>query len=303
MITSGGSGKRSKLKITTRPLVLFPAVLALVIILFSFHAAFDNHSLDGGEHDVPSSQANAADDHEHDGITADTGGTQQTPLHGTDPIIPSCSGNPWKPNEDLVGSCPGGALKPHALGENGQQADQQADQASLIRQCAEDCCKSESCITWQYRRDIGCLHGGDVRLGQEKDGVSAWCSDHPPQRWQGQYVLKRGGGKILADREATGACSLDTWNPNEQPGQCFGLGDVKEEGSESAQSCMDACCKTEDCGGWQFLKELGCFHNKRMHGCIDASNPVVFEPFVGRRKQRSSRTYTDKKGRPWSMAA
>ena len=141
-----------------------------------------------------------------------------------------------------------------------------------------------------------------MRLGQEKDGVSAWCSDHPPQRWQGQYVLKRGGGKILADREATGACSLETWNPNEQPGQCFGLGDVKKNGSDSAQSCMKACCDTDDCGAWQWQQELGCFHNKRMHGCVDVSDPVVFESFVGRRKQQSSRTYTDKKGRPWTMS-
>ena len=287
MITSGSGGKLSKLRITTRPLLVFPLVLALLITAFSIHA-FGNRSLDGSENNAPRLS---------DGIT-DSSSIHQIPPPEETPTIPSCDESPWKENENIVGSCPGGAMKPHAL-DNGQQAADQ--QASLIRQCAEDCCKSESCITWQYRRDVGCLHGGDVRLGQEKDGVSAWCSDHPPQRWQGQYVLKRGGGKILADREATGACSLDTWNPKEQPGQCFGLGDFKKNGSESAQSCMEACCDTEDCGGWQWQQDLGCFYHKRMHGCVDVSDPVVFEPFVGRRKIRSSRTYTDKRGQPWAM--
>lgn len=289
MITSGGTGKKNKVRITARPLLLFPLVLALSIVVYSFHAFQEA----GG--DLP--RNNAADD----GII-DAGIHAPSTLDGT-VTIPSCDDSPWKENENLVGSCPGGAMKPHAL-EN-SQADQAADQqASLIHQCAEACCKSQTCITWQYRRDVGCLHGGDVRLGQEKDGVSAWCSDHPPQRWQGQYVLKRGGGKILADREATGACSLDTWNPNEQPGQCFGLGDVKKNGSDSAQSCMEACCATdtEDCGAWQWDKDLGCFYHKRMHGCVDSSDPVVFEPYVGRRKIQSSRTYTDKKGRPWAMS-
>ena len=233
------SGKSNKIRITARPLLLFPVVLVLLIIVFSFHAfqAGNGRSLDG-EHDAPNNPL------PHHRIDNDE--TVNT-------TIPSCDGSPWKENENLVGSCPGGTIKPHTL--------DQADQASLIHQCAEDCCKSTSCITWQYRRDVGCLHGGDVRLGQEKDGVSAWCSDHPPQRWQGQYVLKRGGGKILADREATGACSLDTWNPNEQPGQCFGLGDVKKSGSDSAQSCMEACCDTEDCGGnriWDAFTTNGC---------------------------------------------
>lgn len=231
MITSGGSGKKSKLRIPTRCLVIFTFFLALLTIAFSIHA-FGNRSLDGSEHNAPRLS---------DGITDSSSMHQIQPPDET-PTIPSCDKSPWKENENLVGSCPGGAMKSHAI-ENDQQADQQA---SLIRQCAEDCCKSKSCITWQYRRDVGCLHGGDVRLGQEKDGVSTWCSDHPPQRWQGQYVLKRGGGKILADREATGACSLDTWNPKEQPGQCFGLGDVKENGSDSAQNCMEACCDHED---------------------------------------------------------
>lgn len=301
MIKSGGSGKKSKLRITARPLLLFPLILALLVIVASF-LAFANHSLDGGERDAPP-LSDAADEQ---GITDATGigsiHVQQIPLPVETVTIPSCDQSPWKENENLVGSCPGGAMKPHAL-ENSQykQADQQAS-LKLIRQCAEECCKSKSCITWQYRRDVGCLHGGDVRLGQEKDGVSAWCSDHPPQRWQGQYVLKRGGGKILADRQTTGACSLDTWNPKEQPGQCFGLGDVKKNGSDSAQSCMEACCDTEDCGAWQWQKALGCFYHKRMHGCVDVSDPVVFEPFVGRRKVQSGRTYTDKRGQPWTMS-
>ena len=275
----GGGGKKSKIRISLKAFFLLPVIL----LAFVLSVRIQSFGGDGGAapHAV--------------GMTSDTP-DDNAPSDHSRITLPQCAGSPWKENENLVGSCPGGAMKPHAL-----EQTHGTDQSSLIQQCAEDCCTSDDCITWQYRRDTGCLHGGDVRLGQEKDGVSAWCSDHPPQRWQGQYVLKRGGGKILADREATGACSLDTWNPNEQPGQCFGLGDVKTIGSESAQSCMEACCEKEDCGAWQYQQNLGCFYHKRMHGCVDASDPVVFEAFVGRRKIRSARTYTDKRGKPWSM--
>jgi hypothetical protein len=88
--------------------------------------------------------------------------------------IPQCEESPWKPNEDMRGQCPGD-LKPFAS-------------ATTIATCATTCCSNPKCITWQFRADTGCLQGGDVRLGMEKDGVSAWCSDHPPKRWQGQVM-------------------------------------------------------------------------------------------------------------------
>lgn len=46
--------------------------------------------------------------------------------------------------------------------------------------CQEACCKlplegQQSCVAWQFRSDVGCFLGGDVRLGMEKDGPAAWC--------------------------------------------------------------------------------------------------------------------------------
>ena len=219
--------------------------------------------------------------------------SEPPPIKKKDEInISSCEKSPWKSSESLVGSCPG-AMKPY-----------KREVKISVEGCAEECCESDTCISWQYRKDTGCLHGGDVRLGMEKDGISSWCSDHPPKKWNGQYVLKRDGkGGIAANRDETGACNADTWNPNEQPGQCFGLGDVRNaDASKSAQSCMEACCADSNCGAWQWQQDLGCFYNERMHGCIDSSDPIVFEPYVGRRKFQSTRKYVDNAGQPWSQA-
>jgi len=213
-------------------------------------------------------------------------------------IIPPCDKSPWKPNEDLRGKCPGD-LKPFPT-------------ATTISECASTCCENDDCITWQFRSDTGCLQGKDVRLGMEKDGVSAWCSDHPPQRWQGQYLIphkasaahdKNNNNIVMTTEEIrSNGCNEETWNPNEQIGQCFGLGDVKAKASGSAVECMRACCADEKCGAWQYNQILGCFYSKGMHGCQgDDGDPVKFEPFVGRRKFMEGREYVDKKGKPWQM--
>mmetsp|Transcript_13977 Transcript_13977/g.21804 ORF Transcript_13977/g.21804 Transcript_13977/m.21804 type:complete len:192 (-) Transcript_13977:2808-3383(-) len=182
-------------------------------------------------------------------------------------------------------------------------------------ECSKACCSDPACISWQYRRDVGCLIGPDIRLGMEKDGPAGYCSDHPPYRWQGQFLVTRQKGKIHENKRDH-ACSIQTWNPNEQPGQCFGLGDVRTLPQPSndtitttrtngAQYCMEACCAEqnfEKCGAWQYHEELGCFYGKRMYGCRKADNPHVFEPFVGRRKLQVDRTYTDKHGKPFVQA-
>ena len=210
------------------------------------------------------------------------------------PEIPSCDKSPWKENEDLRGKCPGD-LKPFPT-------------ATTISECATTCCQNDDCISWQFRSDTGCLQGKDVRLGMEKDGVAAWCSDHPPQRWQGQYLFPHKSVKRDAQDTRTkeeirnDGCNEQKWNPNEQIGQCFGLGDVKPNASGSALECMKACCADEKCGAWQYNKLLGCFYSKGMHGCQgDDGDPVKFEPFVGRRKFRKERTYTDKRGKLWQQ--
>ena len=212
--------------------------------------------------------------------------TQLTIPKATD-SIPPCEQQPWKPNEEMRGKCPGD-LKPFTS-------------AQTISECASTCCSNPKCITWQYRKDTGCLQGGDVRLGMEKDGVPAWCSDHPPQRWQGQYLYKKGGTDEENAPIREKGCHPSTWNPNEQIGQCFGLGDVKKHASGSAEECRDACCKDTKCRAWQWTQELGCFYSSHMHGCQGDGDPVRFEPFVGRRKFLESRKYTDGAGNPWVM--
>jgi hypothetical protein len=67
------------------------------------------------------------------------------------------------------------------------------------------------------------------------------------------------------------------------------------KGLWSAQDCMTACCGDESCGAWQFQPDLGCFYSNTMFSCQKSDDPVVFEPFVGRRKFRKERTYTGPK--------
>jgi hypothetical protein len=190
--------------------------------------------------------------------------------------IPECESSPWKPDEDLVGTCPGNLkTKP--------------DITNAI-DCAASCCASEECVAFQFRADKGCLQGKDVRIGQEKDGPAAYCSDHPPLRWQGQLL------KDTGKKEAE--CTIDTWHPDEQQGQCFGLGDTRQGTFATAEDCMKACCADEKCRAWQFQETLGCFYNAGMHGCQRSDDPIVFEPYVGRRKLVSTRTYTGKRGEP-----
>jgi hypothetical protein len=83
----------------------------------------------------------------------------------------------------------------------------------------------------------------------EKDGPAGWFSEHPPQKWQGQFLLKE--GSIRIDRKV--ACNEQTWNPNEEVGQCLGLGDVRpNEASASAVQCIKVCCDDETCNSWQW---------------------------------------------------
>lgn len=201
---------------------------------------------------------------EHSSSSADTKSTAAAAAAIT---IPPCDSTPWKPDEDMVGTCPG---------------IRTVDKIATAQECAEHCCANKDCITWQFRLDKGCLQTGDVRIGMEKDGPSAYCSDHPPLRWQGQFVKNK-------DDKAN--CSIDTWDPHSQQGQCFGLGDVRK-GIASAEDCMKACCDDEQCGAWQFHASLGCFYGKSMFSCQKSDDPIVFEPFVGRRKFQNDRTYS-----------
>jgi len=143
--------------------------------------------------------------------------------------------------------------------------------------CEASCCASSTCVSWQYRRGDGCKHGGDTRVGDEKDGPGAWCEASPPERWSGQ--------QIDGDRAA---CDSTTWNPTELDGQCFGLGDQRK-GIETAAECRDACCASirPVCTTWQWRDDKGCFagRSKQCHARDDRG------PFAGHRKRLPGRTY------------
>lgn len=150
--------------------------------------------------------------------------------------VPTCPSTPWKSHENLRGKC---ALNPYNI-------------ATTKDECATSCCNDDKCITWQFRRDVGCLHGDDLRLGMEKDGPAAWCSDHKSYKWHGQNLVWKDTTRQLA-------CSEKTWDPNEQSGQCLGLGDVRLESSKSAHDCMRACCNDETCNSWQWNEIVSVF--------------------------------------------
>lgn len=147
--------------------------------------------------------------------------------------VPTCPSTPWKSKENLRGKC---ILNPYYA----------LIATTTITECATSCCKDDNCITWQFRHDVGCFHGADLRLGMEKDGPAAWCSDHKSYIWHGQNLVWKGD----ASRQL--ACNEHTWNPNEQSGQCLGLGDVRLESSKTARDCMHACCDDETCNSWQW---------------------------------------------------
>ena len=164
-------------------------------------------------------------------------------------------------SERLVGNCPPGTFFSKA-------------EFTSANECELDCCKSPDCISWQFRE--GCSHGGDVRLGEEKDGPSAWCSATAPCSWKGQSVTDRS------------ACSELTWNPEELRGQCYGLGGRKKIQGESASDCMKACCADSGCSMWQWCGGW-CFFGTGFN-CMDEN----FTPYQGGRKFLESRKYHPK---------
>ncbi|KAL3781780.1 hypothetical protein HJC23_009210 [Cyclotella cryptica] len=226
-------------------------------------------------------------------ITKLSNGLSRKPLRTA---VPPCPSSPWKPNESLQGNCQGGGIQPNPS-------------IATATECASSCCSDPACITFQFRSDVGCLQGGDVRLGMEKDGTPTWCSDSPPLRWRGQYLVPRVQGQdgkdvVYSDAEKgefrKKSCDLNSWSPDERPGQCFGLGSKRVEASASDVECMKACCADPNCGAWQWSREAGCYYGKWMFGCLSGES-VMFEPFVGRRKFQESRTYSDASGRPWQQ--
>ena len=208
-------------------------------------------------------------------------------------VVPECPASPWKENESLHGNCQGSALKPNPAPKSATE-------------CATTCCDDPKCITFQYRSDLGCYQGDDVRLGLEKDGAPTWCNDSPPVIWRGQYLVPRvpdenGKDKVFSDAEREEfrkkSCNLSTWSPDERQGQCFGLGGKREAASGSDEECMKACCNDPNCGAWQWSKDSGCFYGKWMFGCLAGSS----EAYVGRRKFQKTRSYTGGGGKPYQQ--
>ena len=169
--------------------------------------------------------------------------------------VPSCPYHPWKADEEMRGDC-----RSELKSKNGDYASSMLS----VDECAKSCCLDPQCVTWQHRRDVGCYHGHDVRIGMEKDGPSSWCSDHAPRRWQGQSLMQKNGVDMggASGYDATVrkmACDERTWNPNEEVGQCFGLGDVRPMSSGSSLECMRACCVDPTCMGWQWNEVVSAF--------------------------------------------
>jgi len=199
------------------------------------------------------------------------GTSSSTPLIRTNDNPPLSSSCQWRP-EPLQGIC------------DVTKSTPQSQIYKTAVECEEACCKSNDCITFQFRTKEGCLFGGDTRLGAEKDGVSAWCEPRSPDSWHGQRTKSKG-------TPVEGACSPDTANMNELNGQCFGLGPKRPTQNNTPESCREACCADANCGMWQWRKDAGCFYNKNGHGCNEA-NPEDLEAFVGKRKVQSGRTYS-----------
>lgn len=181
----------------------------------------------------------------------------------------------------LAGKCPGDPLRTTKTVYKSAQ------------ECSDACCKDSKCVAWQFRANEGCLHGGDVRLGMEKDGPSDWCEPTAPAAWKGERVLVLQGEPVDRRQAACGSA----WNPNMLQGQCFGLGPKRQDNgaSDSADACRRACCEDGDCATWQFRSDKGCFYYKVGPDCEAEAS---YEPFQGKRKVVKGRTYTDQAGKP-----
>ncbi|GAB5353555.1 hypothetical protein AAMO2058_000045500 [Amorphochlora amoebiformis] len=140
---------------------------------------------------------------------------------------------------------------------------------STSTECSKKCCNlKDKCITWQFRKDIGCCIGGAVRHGHEGLRSVHWCEPTPPSPWTGHRLKSRGGGRC-------------EWGDETLKGQCFGLGPVKPP--KSKQLCADGCCKDPDCTLWQWRDDKGCFWGKT-NNCLPAADPVQMHPYIGKRK-------------------
>eukprot|EP00035_Acanthoeca_spectabilis_P018095 m.382710 g.382710 ORF g.382710 m.382710 type:complete len:262 (-) comp16723_c0_seq2:186-971(-) len=201
--------------------------------------------------------------------------TQPRSTAATAAAIEDCG---WKPNDALVGSCAGSGPKLIAASKGITNA---ADCAALCCSMPTEHAEPEKrCVAWQYRQDTGCRVGGDVRIGMEKDGPSAWCNHDPPAMWHGERV---------SDTTRDRVCG-DGWNSSALPTQCFGLGDRQHLTNESPEGCRDACCADKTCKTWQFRHDVGCFYGPGGSSC-DAYHAIAFTPWEGRRKLLKSRKY------------
>mmetsp|Transcript_30846 Transcript_30846/g.42727 ORF Transcript_30846/g.42727 Transcript_30846/m.42727 type:complete len:303 (+) Transcript_30846:560-1468(+) len=183
----------------------------------------------------------------------------------------------WRP-EHLVGSCVGGTVSTEAT-----------KVLTSAAACKRACCEAAECVSWQFREDLGCLHGGDVRLGMEKDGPGAWCEPSAPAPWEGQRLRPHQGDHAYQVNR-TRACSQALWDPSLLQGQCFGLGARRALQVETSVACMTACCADEDCEIWQWRQDKGCFFGKGGWVC-DKPSLFANAPFQGLRKVVSTRKY------------
>lgn len=173
------------------------------------------------------------------------------------PATVNRSGCEWV-NDELVGTCFG--LR---CGDN---------TAKSAAECEAECCKrGEKCITWQYRKDIGCCLGPKVRLGFERSRSPHWCEPTPPSPWTGRRIQSR--KRVRAGN----ACE---WGPDELGGQCFGLG--AKRSPDTVEGCRQACCGDVQCELWQWRDDKGCFYGRSNH--CELAKGDALRPYTGHRK-------------------
>jgi hypothetical protein len=134
--------------------------------------------------------------------------------------------------------------------------------------CRALCCNlKELCISWQYNSVLTndeekCKIGGDIRYGNEQNGIANWCDPIAPKNWN--------GNKLVSRTKVDDKYNECVWNDDTLSRQCFGLGNERFNESKdknrislNTNQCRDKCCQDNNCQIWQEMDGRGCFHSDK----------------------------------------